>query len=51
MKFMTTQYRKQIRKINEGLNTNVPKQISAQERVAQRHKQLKNEILKRPMKA
>ena len=48
MRFMTTQYRKQIKMINEGLNTNVPTQINAQESIAQRHKKLKNEILKRP---
>ena len=50
MRYMTTQYRKQIRFINQELNTNVPSQISAQERIAQRHKNLKNEILKRPQK-
>ena len=47
MKYMTTQFRKQIRQINEGLDTRVPMQIFNQEQLAQRKHVIKNEILKR----
>ena len=45
MRYMTRQFRKQIRMINEGLNTQVPSQIRLQETVSQRKNRLKDEIL------
>ena len=45
MRYMTRQFRKQIRLINEGLNTEIPAQIRQQETVSQRKNRLKGEIL------
>ena len=49
---MTNHIRRKIFKINEQLQTDVPRHIASQAMIAERQNRLKNEILKRaPVKA